>query len=73
MVRLLIFIVGAIGLGAAVVSMDRGILFWALIAVLYALSLIPFVMKKDWPSVLISFGCVLVLMGNIWSASRGTQ
>lgn len=47
-----------------------GVLFWALIAVLYALSLIPFVLKRDWPSVLISLGCVCVLIGNIWAAAK---
>lgn len=47
-----------------------GFLFWALIAILYAFSLIPFALNRDWPSVLISLGCVLVLVGNIWSAAR---
>ena len=45
-------------------------LFWGLIALLYALSLIPAVWNRDWPSVLISLGCVLVLIGNILSLAR---
>jgi hypothetical protein len=47
-----------------------GVLFWAAIAALYALSIIPFVRDRDWPSVLISLGCVLVLTGNILAVKR---
>lgn len=45
-------------------------IFWALIAILYVLSMIPFALKREWPAVLISFGAFLILVGNIWEIVR---
>lgn len=41
------------------------------IAVCYAIATIDFAVKKDWPWVLVSFGCFLVLIGNLWAIQRG--
>ena len=46
------------------------IFFWALIALLYFCAIVPALWTRDWPSVLISTGCVLVLIGNIWSHAK---
>jgi uncharacterized membrane protein len=48
-----------------------GALMWFLIAVIYFLAAIAFAWRRDWPSVLISAGCVLVLVGNLWQLARG--
>lgn len=47
-----------------------GSLAFAVIAICYAVATIDFAVKKDWPWVLVSFGCFLVLVGNIWAQSR---
>lgn len=44
--------------------------FYALIAALYLGSLIPAILSRNWPGVLISLGCALVLIGNIWEFSK---
>lgn len=50
-----------------------GALALAVIAICYMVATIDFAVKKDWPWVLVSFGCVLVLIGNIWAIQRGND
>lgn len=45
----------------------------AVIAICYLVATIDFAAKKDWPWVLVSAGCFLVLLGNIWAIQRGEQ
>lgn len=42
----------------------------AVIAICYLIATIDFASKRDWPWVLVSFGCFLVLIGNIWAIQR---
>lgn len=47
-----------------------GVAALAVIAICYLVATIGFAAKKDWPWVLVSFGCLLVLIGNIWAIRR---
>lgn len=50
-----------------------GALALATIAVYYLVATLDFAVKKDWPWVLVSFGCFLVLLGNLWAIQRGSD
>jgi len=47
-----------------------GPIFFAIIAVCYLVATLDFIRRKDWPWVLVSFGCFLVLVGNVWAMQR---
>jgi hypothetical protein len=42
----------------------------ALIALIYACQTILFCWLRNWPWALMSFGCCLVLIGNIWAIAK---
>jgi hypothetical protein len=50
-----------------------GALALGVIAVCYLIATIDFAVKKDWPWVLVSFGCFMVLLGNLWAIQRGGE
>ena len=47
-----------------------GVLALALIALIYLFGTVAFSLSKNWPWALICFGCMLVLIGNIWAIAK---
>lgn len=43
---------------------------YSVVAICYVIATLDSIRRKDWPWVLVSFGCFLVLVGNIWAMQR---